>query len=1158
MDSCWSSIYQVLLKIRSRKVVIKTVRTAKSKDSLTPPIPRSQLTVESPLVDIPTKRQSPPRPRFTFAALLNLLIFVISLAALAGGGFLDLFLNGGVEYGTNLPAYPYTSPADLNGANPLGVNTFLQLENGDTTVLDQSLDMIKAGGFGFARQEFAWDSIEPAAGVYTDSHGLNTWQAFDQLVAAAQARGVQIIARVDRAPVWSRQKTYDAMDTSLCNRDQITGPPDNLNDYGDFVAQLAQRYKGKIKYYQIWNEPNLYAEWNCKKVDPAQYTALLKIAYTRIKQVDPQAVILSAALAPTDQIGSKFLNLNELNYLDGMYKAGAKNYFDVMSAQIYGLGYSPDYRYVMPDFRYADLRRTNFSRTWFLHQVMVDNGDTSKPVWASEYAWISIPNNTPALSVYNNPNSQYYHSYGDNISPETQAQYLVQGIERARQEWPWLGVVNVWFFRADPTLYQNQDTNPQYYFSIVNNDFTPRPAYTALKEYAADAYKTAGIGYHPMGDPAISPQGSWTNSQAANNAKLTFTFQGDEADAVIKPLASGQVSVSLDDGPARTVNLSGNQVQRIVLAQDLPGGVAYSHRVQLVFSGSGSSPVAQIQGFYVERINYYGWVFILFYCIVGLIAAFSGGMLIARTVVGAPRLAVWGWYGTRRGGNWLAVNRRSLPDYYIGIAMGLSLLVFYFAPIGILSLIALILFLPLAFMLPQMAIAFALATAPLYAHPHNFRSAADPLEFSLNETIIIETMLAWGAKAVWTYWQRSFQARTVSVNNFVASEITTKFNFLAKQPLAVKWQRVRTWLKVQGPFALPLTLFFVLACVSLLVPDPPYLKYAIREFREVIIEPLLMYLLVVRFFKTSREAFRLLDFLMVSGVIISLIGLYEFVFNVASDVVRAEGVSRVVGVYDHPDNLGLFLGRVITIVACVVFFYKGGWNLRRKLYAAALVPLTLALILSFSRGAWLAVGITMLIVVLVVGSKRGLIVYGIGVVLAVAAIPFVHLQRITSLFSLDSGSNATRLDVWQSAIQMIHDHFFTGIGLDQFLYQYEIKYVNPNAWLERFISHPHNLVLDYWLRLGIIGPIVLAWLLFNFIKLALNLIRNYRDKSNNSKTKANRHIVALAMLASMLDFAIHGMVDNSYFLVDLAIIFCVEFAILETLRREALQDKEQT
>ena len=282
---------------------------------------------------------------------------------------------------------------------------------------------------------------------------------------------------------------------------------------------------------------------------------------------------------------------------------------------------------------------------------------------------------------------------------------------------------------------------------------------------------------------------------------------------------------------------------------------------------------------------------------------------------------------------------------------------------------------------------------------------------------------------------------------------------------------------------LPLAVFFGLACVSLLVPEPSHLKEALREFRLVIVEPLLLYFLVLHFFKRNQQAFLLLDFLVLSAVVISFVGLYQFGFTKGDSTIQAEGVSRVVGVYPHPDNLGLFLGRVIPIVVAVVFFYEGGWNWRRRLYTLALLPLLAVLVLSFSRGAWLAVLVSLLVIIIVAGSRRGLLFFGGAAVLGLLALPFIKLERVTSLFSFVTGSNATRLNVWQSSLQMIHDHPLTGIGLDQFLYKYSVEYVKPQAWLERFISHPHNLIFDYWLRLGIIGPVVLIWLLFSFFKL---------------------------------------------------------------------------
>jgi hypothetical protein len=115
---------------------------------------------------------------------------------------------------------------------------------------------------------------------------------------------------------------------------------------------------------------------------------------------------------------------------------------------------------------------------------------------------------------------------------------------------------------------------------------------------------------------------------------------------------------------------------------------------------------------------------------------------------------------------------------------------------------------------------------------------------------------------------------------------------------------------------------------------------------------------------------------------------------------------------------------------------------------------------------------------------------------------------------------------------------------------------------------------------------VLIWLLFSFYQLALSLRKHTKTENTNTTTTteisadidantgvsidtnssvasttkvniSNWRVLALALFGSMVDFAAHGLVDNSYFLIDLAIIFCVEFALLEVLRREIKAAKEQ-
>ena len=334
--------------------------------------------------------------------------------------------------------------------NPLGVNTFLE-QDVTFEARQRSVEMIREAGYGWIRQQFPWSSIEPVSkGQFIDRviH-VDTWLVYDSIVDLADANDVRVIARLDTSPPWARP-----------GNEWMFTPPDNLADYGDFVELVARRYKGRIRHYQIWNEPNLDIEWGRRPVDPEAYVRLLRVGYERIKQVDPDAVVLAASLSPT--IEESEHALNELLYLQRMYDAGAAAYFDVMSVQAYGLRNGPD------DKR-LDLGDVNFSRPMLVRETMVRNGDAAKAVWASEVGWNSQPASVTAPPTFGR------------VSEELQARYSVRALERARSEWPWMGVMNLWFFRRP---HQDEWDQPFFYFRMVDPDFTPRPVWWAVRDYA--------------------------------------------------------------------------------------------------------------------------------------------------------------------------------------------------------------------------------------------------------------------------------------------------------------------------------------------------------------------------------------------------------------------------------------------------------------------------------------------------------------------------------------------------------------------------------------------------------------------------------------------------------------------------------------------------
>jgi hypothetical protein len=335
-------------------------------------------------------------------------------------------------------------------ANPLGANTFLE-QDVTLEARRRSLDLLQEAGFGWIRQQFPWSSIEPVAkGQFLDRVlGTDTWEVYDTIVDLAEQRDLEVIARLDTSPPWARP-----------GNDWPYTPPDDLADFGDYVELVARRYKGRIKHYQIWNEPNLHIEWGRQPVDPEAYTRLLRVGYERIKAVDPEAYVLAASLSPTVERSDQALN--ELLFLQRMYEAGAARYFDIMSVQAYGLRNGPDDRRL-------ELGDVNFSRPMLVRELMVRHGDAAKPVWASEVGWNSQPESVRAEPTFGR------------VSEELQGRYTVRALERARSEWPWMGVMNLWFFRRP---HQDEWEQPFFYFRMVDPDFQPRPVWQAVREYA--------------------------------------------------------------------------------------------------------------------------------------------------------------------------------------------------------------------------------------------------------------------------------------------------------------------------------------------------------------------------------------------------------------------------------------------------------------------------------------------------------------------------------------------------------------------------------------------------------------------------------------------------------------------------------------------------
>lgn len=327
--------------------------------------------------------------------------------------------------------------------------------------------------------------------------------------------------------------------------------------------------------------------------------------------------------------------------------------------------------------------------------------------------------------------------------------------------------------------------------------------------------------------------------------------------------------------------------------------------------------------------------------------------------------------------------------------------------------------------------------------------------------------------------------------------------------------------------------------------DARYPALALREWRVIFFYALIFALTLIGVLWRSRrqehDRWLLVVGWLLGATTVAMIGLWGFASG-QGFVSTAEGVRRVQALYDSANNLALYLDRTLAVtLALALFGHKGRWRLG---WAALAVVQGLAWLLTFSKGALLLAAPAMLLVLGVGGfwllrrrgeSTRPLI--GLAILAAVgglALLPFLGAERFQRLLDFEQGTGFLRLQLWRSAWQMAVDHPLLGVGPDQFLYLYRSHYLLPQAWQEPNLNHPHNLFLDWWTRLGVVGlALGLGWLGAGVWGVWRWLRR----------TLVHAHTAALALgcLAAAAAGLAHGLIDVSYALSDLMLVWVLLF-----------------
>ncbi|MFL5800310.1 MAG: O-antigen ligase family protein [Roseiflexaceae bacterium] len=526
--------------------------------------------------------------------------------------------------------------------------------------------------------------------------------------------------------------------------------------------------------------------------------------------------------------------------------------------------------------------------------------------------------------------------------------------------------------------------------------------------------------------------------------------------------------------------------------------------------------------------------------------------------------------------------------------MALALALFQLGGALLPALVGALLFGGLALLRPDLGLLFVPLTVPLYLIPaaiQGLRADADnPFRLPTYEVALLAVLGA--TLANWLWHRATTDHRPPTTDD--------RFHAIGKTQHATHITFYVSRFTFHVLRYAPQFLFLLAGALGVLLAAERV--RALREFRWLIAEPLIFYTLLklqlaghgqpasepglekrlgssssISQFSIFNSPFtlRLVAAFALSGALVGLLGLLQFAGldlvpllgrkqcfapdgGPCTNIVADGGVRRVLSVYGHPNNLGLYLGRVWPLAAALAV---AAWNKNESTTnKSAWLPAFFALcslfsvggiVVSFSRGAWLGAAAALAVLLLgayaaftrspahpLIRSPKQLLAAGRWLLAALVALMIIGGLALTLRGDVTAGSTPIRLLLWREAAGYIWRHPL-GIGLDQFGY-----YHDPNSGQslidpaligtsEQYAAHPHNLLLDIWLRLGPLGLLAFGWLLARF----------FRDAWRAARAPAASWPLALGALAAMVAALIHGLVDNFYFVPDLAIAFWLLLAL---------------
>lgn len=329
-------------------------------------------------------------------------------------------------------------------------------------------------GLNWVKQQVLWESME-------SERGNIDWGALDLVMPSAEKFDIKLMLSIVTAPDWAREPGANL---------ERHGPPADPRLFADFVAEIVNRYPGRIHAIEVWNEQNIDREWtSVNGLSADDYIALLRETYETIKAINPGIIVISGALTPTG-VNDGVTAVDDFSYMDQLIDAGMLEWADCVGAQHNGYNIGPEYRYnEIPDDPAAVFRGPfdNPHHSWSFRSTLEGYANRVRAVGidtklcVTEFGW-------PSAEDLDGVSARFSFAL-DNTLAE-QAQWIPEAMSKMA-DWDFVWLAFIWNFNYGPQAGWAAD-NDNVPYSLIGPDFVYRPAYGAIREWQRQFTASAG------------------------------------------------------------------------------------------------------------------------------------------------------------------------------------------------------------------------------------------------------------------------------------------------------------------------------------------------------------------------------------------------------------------------------------------------------------------------------------------------------------------------------------------------------------------------------------------------------------------------------------------------------------------------------------------